>query len=265
MKVRVISAIVLLLVFIPFLIIGELPFAIFLSVLAVMGLYELLKARETKKSFPFTLKILAYILVFLFSMYDYSSIEFQYQFDYRVFIILIFLFMSPLIIINDFRKYSINDALFLIGSILFIGLSFNLINIIRNYDLMYIVFLLLITTMSDTFALITGKLVGKHKLTSISPNKTVEGLIGGVIMGVFTSVAFYHSVINPSTSLPLLVFVSCALCLVGQFGDLVFSFIKRDYDVKDYSNLIPGHGGILDRFDSLIFVAFAFIILKGLL
>lgn len=189
--------------------------------------------------------ILINIVVFLFTMFNFSSIEFQYQFDYRVMAFLIFLFMAPLVFINDFHKYTINDALFLIGSILFIGLSFNMINIIRGYDLMYMVYLLLITTMTDTFALFTGKLIGKHKLCSISPNKTVEGLIGGVAMGVFVSTAFYHTVINPSTPLVLLVFISCVLCLIGQLGDLVFSFIKRYYDVKDFSNLIPGHGGVL--------------------
>ncbi len=266
MKERVISALVIVLVFIPFLLMGELPFAIFMSFLATLGLYELIKSRESKKSFPSLLKYLAYIMVFCFSMYKYDSLDFQFNFDYRVMAFIIFIFLLPLIFINNSKKYSINDALFLISTLLFIGLSFNLIIIVRNYDLTYIVYLLLITTLTDTFALFTGKLVGRHKLCpTISPNKTVEGLIGGVFMGTFAAVAFYCTVINPGVSLALIVFVTLVLSLVGQLGDLVFSFIKRYYDVKDFSNLIPGHGGILDRFDSLIFVVFAFIILKGIL
>ena len=266
MKTRVLSAILVVAVFLPFLIIGELPFAIFMCVLSVFGLYELLKVRESKKEFPIILKIFAYLLTVAFCLYDINSIDFQYSFDYRVMAFLIFLFLSPMVFINDTKRYNLNDALFLIGSVLFIGLSFNLLIIIRNFDITYIIYLLLITTLTDTFALISGKLVGKHKLCpKISPNKTIEGLVGGVLMGTFAAVAFYNTIISSSVSLVLVIVITLLLCLVGQLGDLVFSSIKRYYDVKDFSKLIPGHGGILDRFDSLIFVTLAFIIIIGIL
>ena len=266
MKIRVISAIIMIAVFVPFLFVGGMPFAILLTVLGVCGLYELLQARETKKKFPLGLKIIAYIMVVAFCMYHIDSIEFHSNFDYRVMSCIIFLFMSPMVFLNDNKRYNLNDALFLIGSLLFVGLSFNLLITTRNYDIYYIIYLLLITTITDTFALFTGRLVGKNKLCPIiSPNKTIEGLIGGVIMGTFVATAFYFTVINSSISLVLLIFITMFLCLIGQLGDLVFSSIKRYYDVKDFSNLIPGHGGILDRFDSLIFVTFAFIIFKGIL
>ena len=262
MKSRVLSAILIVAVFIPFLLIGEIPFAVFMSVLSMAGLYELLKVRESKKKFPFFLKIFAYILVAAFCMYNINSIDFQYQFDYSVMALLIFLFMSPMVFINNTKRYNLNDALFLLGSVLFLGLSFNLIIITRNYDLNYLIYLLLITTITDTFALFTGMLVGKHKLCpSISPKKTIEGLIGGVFMGTFVATAFYVTVIRSSVSLVFIICITLLLSLVGQLGDLVFSSIKRYYDVKDFSNLIPGHGGVLDRFDSLIFVTLAFIML----
>ncbi len=266
MTKRIVSAIVLVLIFVPFIIVGELPFTIFMSVLSILGLYELLRVRETKKKFPLVLKIFAYLLTCYFCLYNTSSIEFINKFDYRVMAGIIFLFISPMVFINDNEKYNLNDALFLIGSVLFIGLSFNLIIITRNYDITYIIYLLLITTITDTFALFTGSLIGKHKLCpKISPKKTVEGLIGGTIMGTFVATVFYNTIISSSVPLVTVIMLTFVLCLVGQLGDLVFSSIKRYYDVKDFSEIIPGHGGILDRFDSLIFVVLAFTILIEIL
>ena len=266
MKQRIISAILMIAIFVPFLLIGELPFAIFMAVLGVFSLWELIHVREGVKEFPSILKLFAYIMVLIFSLYRYNSIEFQMQFDYRVMSLILFLFLAPMVFIHNFKEYDLNDALFLIGSVLFIGLSFNLIVVTRNFDIMYIIYLFLITTITDTFALITGMLVGRHSLCpNISPKKTVEGLIGGVFMGTFVASSFYYTVINSSISLVFLILSTMGLCLVGQLGDLVFSSIKRSYGVKDFSNVIPGHGGMLDRFDSLIFVTFAFVILLGVI
>ena len=265
MTKRVLSAVILILVFVPLLFVGGLPFNIFMSILGLLALYELIHIKESKKRLPMLVKIFAYLMVLFFTFNSTNVIDFQYCLDYRIMSVMIFAFLSPLVFINNREKYSINDALYLISAVLFIGLSFNLIVVTRNYDLKYIIYLLLITTITDTFALFTGLLVGNHKLTTISPKKTYEGMIGGTIMGTFVPVAFYMTVINPNMSIVFITLITIVLSLVGQLGDLVFSAIKRYYDKKDFSDLIPGHGGVLDRFDSIIFVVLAFIIVLGMI
>ena len=266
MKKRVISAIILIALFVPLLLIGGIPFTIFGTVLGVFSLYELLKVHESSKKLPLLLKIFAYVLTIYLCLYNTGTIDFINHMDYRLIAAFIFIFLCPMVFIADAKVYNLSDALYLIGSVLLIGFSYNLMIITRNYDLYYFIYLLLIATITDTFALLTGSLVGEHKLCpKVSPKKTVEGLIGGVLMGTFIGTAFYNVLISPSTPLVFVIMVTFVLCLVGQLGDLIFSSIKRYYDVKDFSNLIPGHGGVLDRFDSLIFVTLAFVLLFGVL
>ncbi len=266
MKTRILSAIILVLIFVPVLLTGGEIFAVFMGFVSVLGLYELIKLREGKKEFPFMMKVFAYLMVLFFTLFNFESTYFTYNVDYRVMTFIIFVFLIPIVFINDNKRYNINDALFLVGSTLFIGMSFNLAIIIRNYDLMYVIYLLFITVITDTFALISGMLIGKHPLAKkISPNKTVEGFLGGMLFGVLVATTFYHQVINPELSLTLLILITTVLALVGQIGDLVFSAIKRYYEKKDFSNLIPGHGGVLDRCDSMIFVVLAFVLFLSII
>lgn len=112
---------------------------------------------------------------------------------------------------------------------------------------------------SDTLALFTGVLFGKHKLApNISPKKTIEGSIGGILGGIIGMVIFTYVVRTYFAfdfSYILAILIGIMGSILGQIGDLSFSTIKRTYKIKDYGYIIPGHGGILDRFDSVIFVA----------
>jgi len=111
---------------------------------------------------------------------------------------------------------------------------------------------------TDTFAYLIGCKFGKHKLSKISPKKSIEGAIGGIV-GAVVIAMLYTLVINNLYNLQFsylyVTIVTILLSIIGQIGDFAASSIKRYVDVKDYSNLIPGHGGMLDRIDSLMFIA----------
>ena len=266
MKIRIISAAVLLAIFVPLLLIGGLPYSILMLIIALAGLHELLKIRKTKKDFPFLVELCAYVLVSFLTLNNYNSKDLYFLMDYRLMAIMMFVFLSPMVFINNSKKYNLNDALFLTSSTLFIGLSFNLLILLRNFSLEYVIYLFIIATMTDTFAYITGKYIGRNKLAPlISPKKTIEGSIGGSAMGVVAGVIYYTTVINPAVDLGIIIFVTLCLSIIGQLGDLMFSSIKRYYNVKDFSNLIPGHGGILDRLDSIIFIVLGFILFLAVL
>ena len=115
---------------------------------------------------------------------------------------------------------------------------------------------------SDTLAFTIGMHFGKHKFSKVSPNKTIEGCLAGII-GAFLFTMVYTIIINNNCGFGIsywkIAILSIIFCIIGQIGDFVASAIKRYFGVKDYSNLFPGHGGMLDRIDSVMFIApFAF-------
>ena len=153
----------------------------------------------------------------------------------------------------------IEKCFYLIGVTVFLGSAFSCLIILRNMSLSYFIYIFLISIMTDTFAHSIGTLFGKNKINEISPNKSWEGCLGGTFFGTLISVLFYLFFINQDVDIFLLIFVTIFLSIIGQLGDLFFSLVKRNYNIKDYSNIMPGHGGILDRFDSIIFITLAFI------
>lgn len=259
MKKRVISAIVALFILIPVIIKGGFIFSLVVYILSLLGTKELLGVKESKKELPNFIKFISYIIISLIVLYNSTSTDLVLSVDYRLMAALFITFLVPTVLYHDREKYSVNDAFFLIGSLFFLGVSFSLINVVRNINLNILLYLLLITVFTDTYAYITGLLIGKHKLLElVSPNKTWEGMIGGTVFGTFVATVFYHTVIDPSLSISTLILITLFLSVVGQFGDLVFSAIKRYFKTKDFSNIMPGHGGILDRLDSIIFVVLGF-------
>lgn len=260
MKRRVISAIVALLILVPIFLMGGFIYDATIVILSLLGLREFLKVKETKKELPSFIQFISYIMLSLIVVSGVNSQEMIFSIDFRIISGLLVVFLLPTILYHDRSLYSINDAFYLIGGVFFLGVSFSLLIIIRNISLNYIIYLFLISIMTDTYAYIVGRLIGSHKLLeSISPNKTWEGMIAGTFFGVFISTLYYVTAIDMNASYLFIIVMTLFLSILGQFGDLVFSAIKRYFKTKDFSNIMPGHGGILDRFDSIIFVILGFI------
>lgn len=259
MKTRVISAIVALAIIIPLILNGGLAFNLGVYVISILALKEFLDVKATKKQIPIFIQLIAYIFITILIAFNSKDLINVFTLDYRVLSALFMAFLIPTVFYHEQSKYSINDAFYLIGGLLFLGISMSLLILVRSIDLNLLIFLLIIPMVTDIFAYITGMLIGKHPLlTEISPKKTVEGMIGGTIMGVFVGAMFYHTLIDPLFPKIELLAICTFLSILGQYGDLVFSAIKRYFGKKDFSNLIPGHGGILDRLDSIIFVLLGF-------
>lgn len=170
-------------------------------------------------------------------------------------------------IIIKYPKYTIIDIALTFFGIIYIVLFLMFLSFIRELPngrvLIWFVFLAAWGT--DIFAYLVGKTMGKHKFTPVSPKKTIEGCLGGTIGAVVLSIIFagicnisFDMQISYSAILP----IALVLSLIGQIGDLSASTIKRYVGIKDFSELIPGHGGMLDRIDSIIFIApFAYYLL----
>jgi phosphatidate cytidylyltransferase len=125
-------------------------------------------------------------------------------------------------------------------------------------------YLILVSWGSDIVAYLIGRNFGKHKFSKVSPNKTIEGCTAGVVGAVVLSL-IYTYLINTYSDIYInyivIGWVSAVLCIIGQLGDFAASVIKRHLEVKDYSNIFPGHGGMVDRLDSVIAIApFAYIL-----
>lgn len=254
MKDRLIGAIILLGILVPLIILGGLPFEIGVGVIAVFAFKELLNLYEKNNKIPLLIEIFSYISV--------VTITLSLDAFLPALALCIILFFVPLIFYSK-EEYSYNTGIGLFGIVLFASLIFyNMINI-RLASLDEFLYLPIITITSDTIAYIGGSLFGKNKLIErVSPNKTIEGSIMALIVSTSIASAYYLFFVDPGANVLIVVIASFLLSVISQLGDLVFSVIKRQHDVKDYSNLIPGHGGLFDRFDSLAFVTLFYAVIK---
>lgn len=163
-------------------------------------------------------------------------------------------------------KYTFKDVAYTLAGIFYIPFFLMFLEFIRcmNNGKFLIGYTLVISWSTDVFAYLIGKYFGKHKLSQISPKKSVEGAIAGVIGAIVISLIYTLIIKNKlhiEYSYLKIVIISLLLSIVSQIGDFVASSIKRFADTKDYGNLLPGHGGLLDRIDSLLFLApFAYLI-----
>lgn len=240
MKTRVISALVLVVICFPPLILGGNLLNIFLGLVVVMSCYEYTTIR--KKRFNWLLFVSMIVFVAFTNIFPSRGI------GIIIFYLILLFFFA---ICSD--DISLDDILSTFAmAIIF---AYAVLAILRIYKYSYIPFfyILIASFACDIAALFTGMLFGKHKLNErISPKKTVEGAIGGWFFGFILSFAFAYFFDFFHLSPYFILFTSLVLPIVAQIGDLSFSLIKRNYGVKDFGSIIPGHGGILDRIDSLL-------------
>lgn len=253
MKQRIITAILALLVFLPFVIFGGLPFTLLIYLIASIGLMELLRMRYIPLfSIPGIIGIFGLWLILLpeeSTLFPIGNFSILNMFT----VIILFLLAYTVLVRN---KFTFDEAGFVLLTTLYVGIGFYFLIETRLgvNGLSNILFAFLIIWATDTGAYFSGRAFGKRKLwPDISPNKTVEGAIGGIVTACVVAIIFH--LIHPFPhSLLFVILVAIFASIVGQVGDLVESAFKRNYGVKDSGKILPGHGGILDRFDSLLFV-----------
>ena len=252
------------LVILLFIYANQLIINIFVSIVSIITLREYYECfKRTGKAKP--TQWVGYLNCILITILQFVDKEKLYA------TMLIVLAMSMLIlfieqIITGGKKtiVDIMVTIFGIAYVPFLLVFFTLLRDKQPMGLIYIAYIFTSAWGSDTFAYLIGKKFGKHKLTPISPKKTVEGAIGGVLGALLFSL-LYTVVMNNFMHLSInylhIAIITIILAIIGEIGDLAASGIKRYCRIKDFSDLLPGHGGMLDRIDSLLLITpFAYIL-----
>lgn len=264
---RLISGIILLVLTAVFLYFGGIPLLAVLAFLSVLGFLEMTKAigitRENGNfnRLEFT-GIVGNILLYTCQMYFYfkqEAVDVVYLLGIIVFTIIAML----AVYVVSFPKFNATQAVGAVFAFLYVPVMLSFIGMTRALPEIgnKVVWMIWISAWgSDTCAycvgMLTGKTIGNHKAFPVlSPKKSIEGCIGGVVGAALLGMVFGHFVMGSDYGTILMGIICGIGSVIAQCGDLAASAIKRNYNIKDYGKCIPGHGGILDRFDSIIFTA----------
>ena len=264
MKTRIITAIVAICLLVPVLIFSETPaLPIMLALCALIAVFEMMSCIGLKQAYVLTAPLYFCAAGFPFLVRYSYEIDLIRQVTLVTCLVLALYFFA--ILTFSHGKYKLSDIAICFMTTFYIIAGFNAILVLHDYEpggkYMYLA-VFIGAWVTDTFAYFCGMLFGrggKHKLIpDVSPKKTVEGSIGGIVFCVISMIIF-GLVINHFTDLHanylVLAIAGLLASIVSQIGDLCMSVIKRTYGIKDYGKLFPGHGGVLDRFDSVLAVS----------
>ncbi len=252
--IRLISGIILLLI--ALLTVGNGGTLLFVTTItiSIIGLFELYRVMKIQGNL---LGYLGYFTVFVY----YGLLWFHRE-NYMLLLFIGFLMVLMSVYVFTFPKYQLEEVSVSFFGVFYVAVMLSYLYQVRSMtDGNYLVWLVFLSSWgSDTCAYCVGILFGKHKLAPVlSPKKSIEGAIGGVIGAALLGLIYatiFGSYLTEMRNPQLVCSLSCAIAaIISQIGDLAASAIKRNHQVKDYGKLIPGHGGILDRFDSMLFTA----------
>ena len=259
MRTRVITAIFIILITAPLCLFSHtVAWPIFVAAMSVMAVFEMLGCVGTRRKLAVAVPALLIAAIFPFALrYCAAAYEILLIFMIAMFVYLIYLFTLS---VFSHGKLVLEDVFATYATVFYILASFGALVMLRDRDFgLYLVILTLYGPwISDVFAYFCGRLFGRHKLIpDVSPKKTVEGAIGGVVFCALAAMLYgfiLKTFIGEITSVSYLslALIGVVIAVISQTGDLIMSHIKRKYGIKDYGFILPGHGGILDRFDSVL-------------
>lgn len=267
MKTRVISGAILAVLLVAFLLLGGYYLGAATLLISLVAYYELSKAcrfhEEGKK--VNCLEIIGYgaiVLYYVATIFTPDSADGKMNNQYFILLIALIL-LEMMLYVFTFPRFNVEQIVASVFAVIYAPLMLSFIYKTRE-ELdggIFLAFLIFITSwISDTCAYFTGVAIGKHKLAPVlSPKKSIEGSIGGivgaaVISGIYGWAVSKYGMMQAGNVL-VFVCIGAVGSIISQVGDLAASAIKRNHDIKDYGTLIPGHGGIMDRFDSVIVTA----------
>lgn len=254
---RLISGIVLLAVLITAICLSGPVLLIFLLAVSLIGMFELYRASGLWKGRPGLLILVSFAGAVVYYVFVYLNRK-----DYLLPVLIAALIALLFVYVFTYPAYSAEDVMDAFFGIAYVAVCLSFIYQTRELeDGMYTVWLIVICSWGcDTMAYVFGRLFGKHKMAPVlSPKKSVEGAVGGVlsaaVFGAVYAAIVGRFMVNGGNKIAVFALIGAVGALISMVGDLAASAIKRNHGIKDYGKLIPGHGGILDRFDSVIITA----------